>query len=505
MTFDIDLSSIPNKETWIAAAKEAANQPDDLKLWEKLIAVTEYLPSLNLKTKYKVNSNSCEEEKQLVLLSYENLLVNFPLLEQFWINYARWFYRFNKLDRCIEVYERALAILPGSLLIWNSYMDLLLQINSDNEEMISNFERARIAIGFNYYASLFFDKYLLFLKNNHLMKPYHLLLRRIIELPQHDYSKYFSMFFSLLEKADLDTIKYFISRGDLQNDYNFTWVDLLQVKNLDKLKTELRKKFLDLYITTQYYSWKFFNYERNISTHYSIPNVPLSRQELQTWRSYLEFVEVLNMKGATKEKELSLIKNNTYLIDTIYNRCLIATSPYHFFWIKLSNYYLNYGNTESAKKILLRGIYLTPVENLTLRLRLIDLYIIGLEFDKAKAIIYETQQVLPHNLEIFCKLLQVEHFVLPSNVEKLIINKLTDISKLKNSELESQFDYLFIEMLNYSCISISKLSDIFEKYSGKKSHHYLKAKENFYKYYSLDAESLPTPKKIPDGWSCEYF
>lgn len=499
---NIDLSDIPNKEQWIVAAKNAANHPDDFKSWENLIQLTEFLPSLNLKTKYQINSQSSKIEKQLVLLVYENLLINFPLLEQYWINYANWFYKFNDLTKSIETFKRALSILPRSLLIWNAYIDLQLKLNSDNIKMIKNFEIAREAIGYHYFLSSFLDKYLLFLRNNNYIKHYHLLLRKIIELPQYEYLKYYKEFIKLVENADLDTIKYLIPLNNLKKDYQLNWNDLLNENKFKSIKIELKKKFTDLFITTQYYSWKFYNFEKNISIYYFRPNENLNRLELQTWKSYLEYVENLNLKVATKEKEINLIKNNKILIDTLYNRCLIPTGSYPFFWIKFSNYYLNYNDFASAKSILLKGIYINPIVNLKLRIRLIDLFLLTTEFDKARCLTYESLQLLPNNYELFSKLLEVEHFTQVSNVPKLIINKLNDILSLGNIELENQFDYLFIEMLNYSCISTEKLNIIFEEFSSKKSYYYLKARKMFLEFYENEKSVV---KNIPSGWECEYF
>lgn len=505
-TMEIDWSRIPNKEQWVAAAKDAADHPDDFTNWEKLVQMTEFLPSLNQKTRHPVSSHSSTTEKQLVLLTHENLLINFPLLEQYWVNYAQWFDKFNDLSNAIATFERALSVLPKSLLIWNAYIDLQLRINSDNDQMINNFERAREAIGYHYLGSLFFDKYLLFLKNNKLVRHYHLLLRKIIEIPQHDYLKYFKAFLTLIEDADLDTVKYLVSKDDLKSDFNFSWDDLLKPENLRKLKLELRKKFLDLFITVQYHSWKFYYFEKNLSTHYFVPNAKLSRLELQTWRAYLEYVENLNLKAATKEKELSLIKNNISLIDTLYSRCLVPAASYPFFWIKLSNYYLNYNDLNAAKLVLLKGIYMNPVPNLKLRIRLIDLYILSAEFDKAKCLAYEGLQLLPNDLQLFCKLLEIEHFTQASNVSKLIVNKLTEIPKLKIKELEEQFDWLFVEILSYSCITNEKLAEIFEKFKHKKSPFYLKARKMFHETYKMDEGDLPTKSSnIPLGWECEYF
>mgnify|MGYP003366123813 FL=1 len=504
MKIDIDISKVRNKEVWLELAKEVANHPDNFALWEKLINLTAFLPSINLKTKIEINHLAQPSVKQLLLLCYENLLVYFPYLEQYWVNYARWFYRFNELEKSLQTFQRALSILPGSILLWNTYLDLLLKINSDNTEMLNHFEEARMAIGYNYYSFFFYDKYLLFLQQNDMISETHLLLRRILEVPQHEYAKYFKAYMGLIDSADLKTIKYIITKEDLQNDFGMSWSDLFKQENLTSVKTEVRKRIADLYITTQYYAWKFYQYEKNLSTQYYVPNEPLTRLELQTWRSYLEFVENLNLKLVAKEKEVALKKNNSNVIDTLYRRCLIVTGSYHFFWIKYSNYYLNLNDIEKAKDILLQGIYMNPISNLKPRLRLVELYILNLEFDKAKALVMEGLELLPHNLQLFLKLLEVEHFTMPSNVEKMVTAKLAEISKIKNKELENQFDYLFVEMLNYSCITIHKLKKIFDKYKNKDSFYFTKAKKQFEQFYS-GTSGVASSKILPDGFSCEYF
>lgn len=484
-TIHIDMSEIPDK--WSIAAQDIANHSDDFTKWENFIKISE-------------STNS----SKLIILSYENLLVKYPYLEQYWINYARWFFKFNNLPKSIETFKRSLKIIPNSILLWNTYLDLLLKIFPNDENLLPYFETARISIGYHYYSSIFYDKYLKFLNDTNLIHEYYLLLRIIIQVPQHQYLKYFKIYLKLIENADLKSIKYIITSSDLKKLTNFKWVDLLiNENNFKKLKLELKKKFTDLYITTQFHSWKFYNFEKKLGINYYIPHRELTRLQLQTWRSYLEYVENLNLKVAIKDKEQNLLKNNFNQIDTLYNRCLIVTNEYHFFWIKYSNYYLNLNDITKAKSILINGLYMNPINNLKIRIRLIDLYIITLEFDNAKAIIHEGLKLLPYNYQLFIKLIEIEHFTLPSNVEKLIISKITEISKLKNQQLENQFDYLFMEMLSYSSITVSRLSKIFEKYKNKKSFNYLKARKQFMSFYNKP--TIMEDKKFPNGWECEYF
>lgn len=507
--FYTSISDIPNKEEWINIAKDAAENPDDFKKWEKLVKFTEFLPSINLKSKFKIDYDSNKNEKLLVLLVYENLLINFPLLENYWINYANWFYTFNNLTKSILIYEKALNLLPNSLIIWNSFIDLNLKINSNIDNMIKIFEKARKLIGLHYYSFSFYDKYLNFLSNNKLTKQYILLLRYLIEIPQYDYLKYFKKFLSNLESCDLDNLKYLISTSDLKNNYNLIWDDFLNNEKLINFKLELKKKFLDLFITTQYYSWKFYFFESSFSNQFYLPNKNLNRLQLQKWSKYLNYLENLNLKIAIKDKEISRFNFNKLLIESVYNRCLIITGSYSYFYLKFSNYYLNYNELDNAKLVLIKGLYLNPIKNLTIRIRLIDLSILTLNFDNAKFLVLEGLSLLPNNYQLFSKLLEIEHFILSSNVEKLIIDKLNYIINLNNKDLEYQFDYLFIEMLNYHCINLTKMNQIFSKFKFKKSYYYLKAKKMFIKYYDInnklneDDQSFKNLEK--SNWVCEYF
>ncbi|TID15790.1 hypothetical protein CANINC_004319 [Pichia inconspicua] len=499
---DIDLNEIPNKGLWLEAAKKVAEHPDDDKSWLSFINLTEYLPSIKQKNKIEVNFFSKRAEKQLVILAYENFLINFPFREIQWVQYAQWHFKFSNLNKSIATFERALKILPHSLIIWNSYLDLILETNFDKDDVLYHFERARMMISYHYRSSSFFDKYLKFLKDNSLDKEQHLLLRRIIELPLHEYLKYFQQFLLLIENANLDTIKFLISRKDLETDFNLTWIDLLDEKKFYKLRTDLRKKFTDVFITTQYNAYKFYEFEKRIKIQEN-QSGNLNRLQLLNWKSYIEYVENLNLKGVNKEKEISLIKNNTLHIDMLYSRCLTVTSSYQYFWIKYANYYLNYNDFEAAEKILLRGIYMNPVTNFKLRLRLIDIYILSRDLAKGKALILELLLLFPDNLQFFCKLVEIEHFLNPQGVEEMIVNKLKEVQGKRNLALEEEFDYLFLELLKYSSISITRISSIFERFKDKKSYFYVKAFTQFNKYYNVKHYNEAT--KIPEGWLCEYF
>lgn len=498
---DFDLNDILNRNLWLDAAKKVAEKPDDDKLWASLISLTEYLPSVKQKNKTEVNFFSKRAEKELVILVYENFLINFPFRETQWVQYAQWHFKFSHLSKSIATFERALTILPHSLIIWNSYLDLILETNFDKDDVIHHFERARMMISYHYRSSLFFDKYLSFLKNNSLDRELHLLLRRLIEIPQHEYLKYFQQFLMLIENANFDTIKFIISKNDLKKDFNLTWVDLLDEKKFHKLKTDLRKKFTDVFITTQYNTYKFYDFEKKIKVHEN-QSGDLNRSQLLNWKSYIEYVENLNLKGVNKEKEISLMKNNTSHIDLLYNRCLTVTSSYQYFWIKYANYYLNYNDFEAAEKILLKGIYMNPVTNFKLRLRLIDIYILSGDLEKGKALVLELLLLLPNSLQFFCKLVEIEHLLHPYSVQELIIRKIDEVKKRKDIALEEEFDYLFMELLKYSSIPLSSLSTIFENYKDKKSYFYVKAAKQFKKYY-VEKENETT--QLPEGWVCEYF
>ncbi|KAG7736137.1 hypothetical protein KL923_005057 [Ogataea haglerorum] len=249
---DLNVDDLP--KDWLELSRYLHNNAHDFSAWEQLVSVA-------LKLKQDAVSS------RLVAISYENLLVNFPFCEQYWCNYADYLFRAGRTDEAREIYERGVEVVPMSIVIWTKYLDFVVETVHQYDPVIALFERARTQVGTHFYAHLLYDRYLQFLKAHRRTKEYHYLLRRVIEVPLYHYSKYIRQFFKLIENADLDTIKYLITKEDLKTVYKLSWPDLIGRKD-DKvftdLKKDMRKRYMDLYITTQYNVFQLWPFEEAI-------------------------------------------------------------------------------------------------------------------------------------------------------------------------------------------------------------------------------------------------
>ncbi|VEU20117.1 DEKNAAC100984 [Brettanomyces naardenensis] len=470
----------------------AAQSLDDFDSWQKLVSLTENLPTKDDRYPVKISQGSPDTLKRLLFIVYENLLTNFPFCEQYWCNYASWKYKLgDTAQEVTEIYLKALKFLPKSLIIWKNYIHFTLDTSPSPETILDTLEQARINIGHHFYSNVIFDPYLDFLRSSGRSKEYHLLLRRIIELPLYHYCKYFQEFLRLLEKADIESIKYFISDEDLKTYFKGTsWGDLLSSDSLRDLKMRLKKQFTDVFIATQYQVYQIWPYERSLKKQFHQPGKLLSRGELNTWNSYLVYLEAATLRD--KDQKSSIGKAT---LRTVYERCLIRTSDYTYFWLKCSNWRLNMNQLEEAKQVLLKGIYCTRDSGFRLRLRLIDLDILSGNLEDAVDLAVEGIQSSPNSLEMTIKLIEMENLKDPTNVLTLTELKLDEV---KGSKYESQFDYLFREVLTYSQISVSKLESFFRKYtkSKKNSYQYLRALIDFYRCYDQNGKGYEEAMKM---------
>ncbi|KAG7924475.1 hypothetical protein KL925_005278 [Ogataea polymorpha] len=467
---DLNVDDLP--KDWLELSRYLHKNAHDFSAWEQLVNV-----ALNLKQD-AVSS-------RLVAISYENLLVNFPYCEQYWCNYADYLFHAGRTDESREIYERGVEVVPKSIVIWTKYLDFVVETVHQYDPVVAVFERARTEVGMHFYAHLLYDRYLQFLKAHRKAREYHCLLRRVIEVPLYHYSKYIKQFFKLIENADLDSIKYLITKEDLRSIYKLSWSDLIGRKD-DKvfadLKKDMRKRYMDIYITTQYNVFQLWPFEEAVRRPYFAAK-ELERRELHNWNRYLEYCETLSLKSSHKDSDSAITKNTRKLIDTVYGRCLIATAYYPFFWIKYSNYYLNLNQLDRAKKILVTGIYHCATENVKLRLRLADLEVLTRNLSAARTVVLDLLQLYPNSVQAWLKLLQLEHLAKNKDLLQLVEAKLEEVA---GTEHESQFDYLFLELLQYNV----DLEPFLLNYQHKTSYFYWKACIDYYYLYSPDTTKL---------------
>ncbi len=497
MSFEsLDQVEFPPK--WLLIAKKVLNNKRDLELWEELLQQTENLPTKDEKHPIKVSSSSPNIYKRILYIVYENLLEQFPFCEQYWCDYATQRFQLGEDALIVKnIFKKGLQFLKKSIIIWKSYLEFVMATSGSSKKILYAFEQARINAGHHYYAHVIYDMYLDYLRKTDNTKLYHRLLRRIIEIPMYHYSKYFNEFLRLLQDANLETLKYFVSTNELNRIFNLTWEQLLptgdnarrmQQPELTEIKTKLKKTFTDIFIVTQYHSYQMWNYERDLKHPYYLPGNELTVKELNAWNSYLDYLELYTLKDISKDKQSGVTKFHKALLETAYERCLICAADYPFFWIKYANLKLNLGNIDQAKQVVARGLCSTDDLDLRLRTRLIDLEILSGNQEKARDLTIKGLMDNENSLGLTLKFIQLEHTRDPQSTLKIIRMKLDDA---KGTPFESQFDFLFREILSYSDIDKAEVASIYRQYENdkKSSYHYLRGLLDFYKCYKQDSKS----------------
>lgn len=496
MTIEIDDTSSVNPD-WISRTRELILDPTDFNKWLELVKYTENLNG-------GVVKSSSSEDKYLLIKTYENLLTQFPCLEKFWCDLGHWYFKLGYTEECVASFEKLLQVLPYSIIIWMDYLEILIfQKSGQVEHLIHHFEEARLKIGLHYYSDKFYDLYLTFLLKNEQFTKYYSLLRRVLEIPLYQYSKYFHKWFQLIEEADLKTISYIITPKDLQSKFQHSTADLQNPKLLQDLRTKLKKLFIDLYITTQYHSYQFYQFEKNFIVQFHQPLITPSSTELQTWIDYFIFLETLLLNHSNTKDKLNY-KIQLHYIITLYERCLLVNCNESKIWLKYINFQIAIKNIPLAIETCKRSFKFLPVD-LELNFKLIDVLNCGGNYNEAHSIALKLYKFYPQNISVFVKLLICEKNIHKQKTDDHLISLST--KKLASSSLDPIFDYIFLEIQDFKIISIDKIKKFITSFKDtKKSLIYWKIllsfiivhyKNEFPKYLSLaksnceDFENLP--------------
>lgn len=474
---------------------------------------------------------SKREHTKLMKALYELMLSRYPLMEVVWMEYADFVFRTEDSTAAKKVYELAFTYLPRSLDLWIQWCQFQLETQTSHEAMFACLERARLAIGDNYRAWTFYEGYLNFLKmveaqgtvlaafectrdSHSAPTPYFKLLRLVVQIPLYDYLKVHELNFKMLERATPTTIKNFINPNELMEIHKVTYLDLLNDRaKFKSVKATLKKRFTELFIVVQYAAWKRYPYEAALKTPHFHPDRLLTRLELNKWRQYLEYSEVMGLKVATRETEVTLARNNKDWTDVLYNRCVAVAGNYHYFWIKWSNYHMNLNNSNKAKEVLERALLcmngglLTP-ESLLVRSRLIDLHILDGELMEALELAMKvvgnlngpSQEDTTCVVDIWVKVLEILNMTAPPNLTDDmhdIIDKV--LAKCSHSAIQLKF---LVEVAQFHTIPKETIVKYLESINTSEAEKQT-ALQTAYFQDAISAEIKDF--KAPTGWKCEYF
>lgn len=307
--------------------------PYNLKKWQAL-----------LKSKQlEVNKLTPKKDLEVIRSIYRNFLSIYPLLHNYWLKFVNVEYEIGNFDACLQIYDDGFKYLSYLVDFWLSYLKFKLDVIPLNPENIKDFlitfEKAREFIGYNYYAYEFYKLYLQFLQTYDYVDPslkfrkkYEILLRYIIEIPQYNYSWFFD---KLLNMYQEDNISY------IHHDN----------KNFKKL-------VVDIYITTQYKSYKLYDYEKYLKNYYDLKYIPVN--QIKRLLRYMEYIEWNYPENYTIQ---------------VFERFLISYNNYEDIWIQYMNFLIKRQKYRQLELVMKKCLHLKKFNNERILSKLIDLEI----------------------------------------------------------------------------------------------------------------------------------
>lgn len=480
---DLDLSDVYNEQLLYLL-----KDPDNLQKWFEIINSIEN-GSVN-----ELSKISPIEEKKVLRAVYSSLLKRFPYLENYWINFADVEFKLGNASTAELIYLNSLKQVPGSLKLWLSYLKFSIQLsNYRYHELILLFKLAEKEIGLHYHSAEFWDVYLTFISNYSVDDPKFetfLILRKLIELPIYQYAKYYKMFIRFLEiEINLLNISHFFVEHDLKK-WNNGKIEINTESELKDFKVKIKKIFTDIYIANQYEVFKSYPFESKLKRQF-FSSAYLSIQELDAWENYLNYLEIklltfsgnkkLSMSYTNSNNSISggkklvdnlpvIHKNIISRILSVYHRCLISTSLYDRFWIRLFWFYFNLGSFADAKNILIKSFQFLPVKNLNTKSLLIMMDNFNGKYLNVRDMCVLLLEKFPENIDAWKLFLNSENLLFGRNdvnyIISLITSQLLKLSENYNEEEDSDmlkfrgsilpFEYFFRFVLNYEGKNLMK-------------------------------------------------
>ena len=221
-----------------------------------------------------------------------------------------------------------------------SHPDAMVEFDADSCHH-RLFERGAHAVGLDFLAHPFWDKYLEFEERMDAVDKIFTILGRIISIPMHQYARYFEKYRQLAQSrpvSDLvaaDVLAQF--RLDLENEglgYNSNRPDHEVERDL---RSRIDAHHLEIFHRTQGETTKRWTYESEIKRPY-FHVTDIDDAQLSNWRKYLDFEEIIGDYVRTQ---------------FLYERCLVACAQYDEFWLRYARWML--GQPEKDEEV--RNIY----------------------------------------------------------------------------------------------------------------------------------------------------
>lgn len=407
---------------WLAVSTALLRSPDDLELWKKLTRI-----SLD-----KLTKASPAQDVALARQLYDLFLERFPLLYNYWIQYAELELRLGNTKRAELVYRRGLAGLTYCVELWVAFLEFKMTTLTNNlEEVLDTFEMARDKIGYHYHAYEFYRLYLDFLQHYRFEKQYYLLLRVVLEVPLYHYLYFFKKWF--------DTIAKFNHLEGSERDHLLTMVvpalEMDKAKRMDnkQLVMFLKKYFVDLYIATQFRVYEMYPLEKELDRPY-FDVAPLSKQQLDAWDLYTTFIELRSPSESA-----------TILA---YERAVVATANYPQLWHR----YLRWTKSRQRRMQILRRA-VRFCRDPVFVVQLADEYAQRQQFLAARDVVVEAIAHVTDVPFMWYELLLLLEWSMSAKDEDAETYWRSVLDEIINT---TNLDYWFIHMLDYSVSANTK-------------------------------------------------
>ncbi|CDO92365.1 unnamed protein product [Kluyveromyces dobzhanskii CBS 2104] len=285
---------------------------------------------------------------QLVRSTYESLLYQFPLVENYHVEYGLLEYKLGNFNKFHAIFENALQCFNNrSLLIWVEYLAICNKITTNDRQLFQKYAFAESYIGLHFFGAEFWHMYLNEIKLR-CKTPEHYIrtLRKVIEIPLYEYASFYDLWLKSIDEVnDLSQLKFYAEDEELWKKLKIdTQLKGRKGPHLHAAKKSLRKISKELFLVVQYEVMEIYElFESKITQRYYISAEDLvPRQEITVWVSYFEYIR--NKKIAD-------------LIKLQFQRSVLPLAHYEHIWLQYAKFLIDdLEDYAGAKNLLIQAL-----------------------------------------------------------------------------------------------------------------------------------------------------
>ncbi|KAK8021015.1 hypothetical protein PG990_006153 [Apiospora arundinis] len=326
---------------------------DNFESWEKLIRACEAQEG-------GLNRNSSPQALATLRDAYDRFLLKFPLLFGYWKKYADLEFNISGPESAEMIYERGCASITNCVDLWASYCSFKMETTHTPHLVRELFERAATAVGLDFLAHPFWDKYIEYEERQEAQDKIFAILQRVIHIPMHQYARYFERFRQLAHSRPLIEL---VSGDDLARFRAEVEADPAAFGGPPRTELELERDirarvdsmYYETFQRTQEETTKRWTYESEIKRPY-FHVTELENSQMANWRKYLDF-----------EESEGDVARTTFL----YERCVVTCALYDEFWFRYAQWMASHpGKEEEVRHIYMRAATLfVPISRPGIRLQ----------------------------------------------------------------------------------------------------------------------------------------